>query len=117
GWMCWQPHGVREAGVAEGPRCLARPRIHVEIAGEDQSRTVDVVAAVRKNLVQLPEAKFIHASTFQVKIVAQYLSAVDRRFGNQRDSPAEPALKNRQLRHVPPRFPERGLFAEANDSE
>ena len=50
-----QSHGVAEAGVAESPRCIAGARIQVEIARDHESRPVDVLAAVRKDLVQLPE--------------------------------------------------------------
>src|ERR1700688_3022000 len=102
--MRGQPHGVAEAGIAESSRCRAGARIQVEIAGDYQSGTVDVLAAVRKDLVQLPEAKFIGASTFQVKIVGHYLAPINSCFGDEGDPPADPALKNGQIRHIPMRF-------------
>ena len=55
------------------------------------------------------------ASALQVKVIAHHLAGVDRCFGYESDPPAEPALKDRNIRHKPPRFPEVGLVSETND--
>src|SRR5690349_1158795 len=94
GWPSGQSHGVAKTGVAQNSRGIAGARIEVEIAGDYHCRLVHIPAEVRKDLVQLAKAKVVGASTLQVKVVAHYLAAVDRRFGDEGDPPADPALKN-----------------------
>src|SRR5579871_6582523 len=106
--MPGQPDGVAESGIAESPRCLAGARIQVEIAGNHQFRLADVLAPVSKDLVQLPEPKVVGAPTLQVEIVGHYLAPINGGFRYQGDSPAEPALKCGQVRHIPTGLPERG---------
>src|ERR1017187_988550 len=107
--MFGQSHCIVEAGGAERPRDIAVSRIKVEIASDHQDRLVDVPGAVGKNLVQLSEAKSVVASALQVKVISHHLAGMDRCFGNESDPSAEPALKDRNIGHKPPRLPERGL--------
>ena len=109
-------HCVAEAGVGESLRCIAAAGIEVEIARDHETRAVDVLAAVRKDLVQLPESKFVGASALQVKIVGHHLASADSCFRYESDPAAGPALKSREIGHIPTRFPERGLVAETNRS-
>ena len=71
------PTASEKAVSRRALRCLAGARIQVEIASDDQSRPVDVLAAVRKDLVQLPEPKFIGASAFQMQVIGHYLAPVN----------------------------------------
>ena len=115
GWTLGRSHGVVEAGVAESPRCIAGAGIEVEIARDHEARPVDVPPAVRKDLVQLPDPKFVGASALQVKIVGHHLASVDVCFRYETNPPADPALKSREIRHIPTRLPARGLVMELNN--
>src|ERR1035438_5845955 len=115
GWMPGASDCVAEAGVAESPRCLAAAGVEVEIARDHETRPVDVPAAVRKDLVQLPDSKIVGASALQMKIVGHHLASVDSCFRYEGNPTAEPALKSREIRHIPMRLPERGLVTETNN--
>ena len=69
----------------------------VEIACDDPGRLIGVAAAVRKDFVQLPEAKLVGASALQVKVVGHHLAPVNGCFRYERDPAADPALKDSQI--------------------
>jgi hypothetical protein len=110
-----QANCVVKAGVAENLRDTAGARVEIEIASDDDHSLIVVRAAVCQNLIQLPETKRVVASAFKVNVVADNLSGVNRRFDDERNPAAQPALKDRKVRHKPPRLPEGGLVAETNE--
>src|ERR1022692_3299952 len=115
GWTPGASDCVAEAGVAESSRRNAGAGVEVEIARDHEARPVDVPPAVRKDLVQLPDSKIVGASALQVKIVGHHLASVVVCFRYETNPPADPALKSREIRHIPTRLPERGLVMELNN--
>src|ERR1035438_7856210 len=76
GWMPGQSHSVAEAGGAERPRRTAAAGVEVESARDHETRPVDVPAAVRKDLVQLPDSKIVGAPALSIENVGHHLASL-----------------------------------------